>query len=142
VLRVGPLALLVLLASACGGNGDGDDGDGVRTPPPAPATNLQIQIWPQGRDGPFTMWTLTCPGGGSLPNAEEACRRLSELGDRAFAPTPKDMACAEIFGGPQVAEVRGTFDGAPVQARFSRNDACEMERWKRVEFLFAESGPT
>ena len=145
MIRIGPLALLVLFACACGGNGDADGGDGARTSPDEPATNLQIQIWPNGQDGqrsPFTLWTLTCPAGGSLPNPEEACRRLDELGNRAFAPTPGDVACAEIFGGPEVAEVRGTFRGDPVEARFSRNDSCEMERWKRVEFLFVRSGPT
>ena len=145
MLRIGPLALLLLFACACGGNGDDEGGD-ARTPPPAaPATNLQIRIWPNGRErqrSPFTLWTLTCPPGGSLPNPEEACRRLEELGNRAFAPTPGDVACAEIFGGPEVAEVTGTFRGERVEAQFSRNDSCEMERWKRVEFLFVRSGPT
>jgi hypothetical protein len=46
------------------------------------------------------------------------------------------MACIEIYGGPQVAEVRGTFRGRQVAARFSREDGCQIERWDRVRFLF------
>lgn len=100
------------------------------------ATQVQISVWFSGVDGPVRTWTLECPPGGSLPNAAEACDRLEAMGDEAFKPVAKDIACAQIYGGPEVAEVRGTFDGQPVEARFNRTDACEMERWTRHEFLF------
>jgi hypothetical protein len=142
VLRIGVLCSVVLLACACGGDDDGQSDE-----PEAPSrmetpTNLQITIWPSGQDGPYTQWTLTCPPGGSLPNAAAACRRLNTLGNRAFAPTPKDVVCADIYGGPQVAEVKGSFEGRLVEARYSRTNACEIERWERVKFLLASSGPT
>jgi hypothetical protein len=140
VLRPALLLAVVALASGCGGSSD-EESDESRTSQDG-GTNLEIRVWPSGEDGPLTLWTLTCPAGGTLPDAARACERLEELGTRAFAPTPKDVVCAQIYGGPEVAEVTGTFEGRPVNARFTRIDACEMERWKRVEFLFARSGPT
>jgi hypothetical protein len=140
VLRFGVVCLIALLASACGGSGD-EEGDDSR-PSKEGGTNLEIRVWPSGQEGALTLWTLTCPAGGTLPDAAQACERLDELGAKAFAPTPKDVLCADIYGGPQVAEVTGTFEGRPVNARFTRTNSCEIERWKRVEFLFAQSGPT
>ncbi|MGH2922070.1 MAG: SSI family serine proteinase inhibitor, partial [Gaiellaceae bacterium] len=64
-----------------------------------------------------------------------ACRRL-EAFDRPFAPTPKNTACTLVYGGPQTAQVRGTFEGRRVNARFSRRNGCEIARWNRVRFLF------
>ena len=52
---------------------------------------------------------------------------------------PKDVACTEIYGGPQEADVRGTFRGRPVDAHFSRTNGCEIERWDTVQFLFPEA---
>ena len=52
-----------------------------------------------------------------------------------FAPTPPDIACAEIYGGPATARVHGVLDGKPLRAAFSRINACEMQRWDRVSAL-------
>lgn len=77
-------------------------------------------------------WTLECgPASGDLPNAESACERLAALED-PWAPVPADVACAEIFAGPQTVAVTGSFDGEAVDASFSRNNACETERFDRV----------
>lgn len=124
---------VAVVACGCGGDGGGDGGaDGSR-----PATDLEISFWPSGMNGASRNRTLQCrPPGGTLPNADAACTRLEELGDEAFRPVPKEIACAQIFGGPQVAEVRGTFEGRPVAAVFNRTNGCEMERWTRHEFLF------
>ena len=130
-----PLALLLGLAVvACGCARTADEGDTGTEPS---ATDLEISVWHSGMDGAAQKWTLQCPGGaGTLPRAAEACERLAELGQRAFVPTPRDVVCAQIYGGPQVAEVRGTFEGKPIDTRFTRRDSCEIERWERVAFLF------
>ena len=104
----------------------------------APAgTDLRITVWPNGPDETARhTWRLRCgPPGGTLPGARTACRRLGAI-DRPFAPVPKDVACAEIYGGPQVARVTGGFEGRSVWARFRRNDGCQIARWNRVRFLF------
>jgi hypothetical protein len=56
---------------------------------------------------------------------------------------PENIACIEIYGGPQVARVTGTFRGRRVWATFRRTDGCEIARWNRVRFLFPIAiGPT
>ena len=53
-----------------------------------------------------------------------------------FAPTPLNIVCTQVYGGPQEALVTGRFRGNPVSARFSRKDGCAIVRWNRVRFLF------
>ena len=105
--------------------GDGDE---------AGTTSLEISVTPGG-EAPTKIWTLRCPDGGTLPDAAEACRKLESLDD-PFAPVPEDVACTQIYGGPQEADVRGTFRGRPVEAHFDRGNGCEIERWDKVQFLF------
>lgn len=44
--------------------------------------------------------------------------------------------CTQIYGGPEEAEVAGTFEGAQVQAIFSRQNGCEIDRWDRLAAVF------
>jgi hypothetical protein len=99
------------------------------------STQLEISISLGGKDAPAKLWTLNCPVGGTLPNPTRACRRLEALDD-PFAPVPKRAACTAIYGGPQLADVRGTFRGRSVNAHFARGNGCEIARWNRVRFLF------
>ena len=99
------------------------------------ATALTIAVTP-GNGAPTRQRTLHCgPAGGTLPQAADACKKLAGL--RApFAPVPAGMMCTQIFGGPQVARVTGTFEGRNVRATFNRRGGCEIARWNRVSFLF------
>jgi hypothetical protein len=102
----------------------------------AVALSLTITVWPEGRPGPAHSWTLGCsPVRGTLPERAEACRRLAGLRN-PFAPVAPDTFCTQVYGGPQVALVRGTFRGHRVWTYFRRRDGCEIARWKRVKFLF------
>jgi hypothetical protein len=99
-----------------------------------PRTALVITFWPdeQASDR-FQRWTLRClPPGGTLPRPARACRRLARLGVAVLAPVPRGAACTLIYGGPQVALVRGAVAGRPVWARFSRRNGCEIARWQRL----------
>jgi hypothetical protein len=49
---------------------------------------------------------------------------------------PKNVACTEIYGGPQVARVAGILRGRRIGASFNRENGCEIARWNRVAFLF------
>ena len=85
--------------------------------------------------------TLTCvPTGGDHPDPEAACATLAAVGAGAFAPPPKDQMCTEQWGGPQVALVLGTVDGAAVRARFSRTNGCEISRWDALAPLLGSAG--
>ena len=104
----------------------------------AAKTELRITIWPRGKDEPNRKqtWTLRCnPTGGSLPKAVLACRQLARV-PRPFRPVAPDAVCTRIYGGPTVAQVRGTLRGRRVSATFSRKDGCEIARWDRVGALF------
>ena len=129
-MRLAVPAFVALVATGCMGQPEGDPGLKA-----APETILEITVTPVG-DGPTKIWTLRCPsGGGTLPDAAEACEQLSKMDD-PFAPVPKNTACTQIYGGPQEADVRGTFRGRPVNAHFDRGNGCEIERWDKVGFLF------
>jgi hypothetical protein len=123
------VVVLTLLAG-CGGDGGGD---GM---PTQSATDLRIIVWPNGRSGDKHEATLRCsPAGGTLPDAEEACRRLESM-ERPFVRPMGQDVCTEIYGGPALAEIRGTFDGSQVNATLARSDGCEIALWDRHQFLF------
>jgi Subtilisin inhibitor-like len=91
-------------------------------------------VQPQGAGGPTNVWTLRCePTGGNHPRAGEACEQLTAAKLEPLAP---GTVCTQIYGGPQVARVRGTFRGQRVDSRFSRTNGCEIHRWDSVRFLF------
>lgn len=124
------ILLIALAAVVCGCSTPlGDE-------PADRSTNLEISVWRAGSDGPVHLWTLECPDSGSIPNPVEACDRLAHLGGEAFEPVPSGVGCTQIYGGPQVAEVRGRFEGRQVVARYNRTNGCEIQRWDRVAFLF------
>jgi Subtilisin inhibitor-like len=119
------VAAFALLAG-CGGDGA----------PAQSATDLRIMVWPAGRSGDQHEATLSCaPAGGTLADAEAVCRRLGQL-ERPFRRPAGQDFCTEIYGGPAVAEIRGTFEGEQVNATFARTDGCEIALWDRHQFLF------
>jgi hypothetical protein len=115
-----PLLAAALLA-ACGSE----------KPAATPAqTNLLVQVDQDGHGGkPAQSVRVRCPG----PH----CAATHGLTARAFAPTPTGIACSMIYGGPETATVKGTLDGTPVDARFSRTDGCQTSRWRKVQKLLA-----
>jgi hypothetical protein len=127
-VRLAVLGFVLLLATGCMSRST-SDGDGR-----SESTSLEISVTPGG-EAPTKVWTLRCPEGGTLPDAAEACRKLESLDD-PYAPVPKDVACTQVYGGPQEADVRGLFRGRPVEAHFDRGNGCEIARWDKVQFLF------
>ena len=97
-------------------------------------TTLRITYWEDSaKPGESVTWTLRCaPPRGSLAQPARACRKLAAGGVRLFVPTPKNVACTEIYGGPQRARVVGVLDGKRVRATFSRTNGCEIARWQRI----------
>ena len=128
-MRAAALTLVALAATGCMSRGDSSTSDS------SPTADLQISVSIRNSEAPSKAWTLHCPPGGTLPDAAAACRKLGQIDD-PFAPVPEGTACTQIFGGPEIADVSGTFNGKPVDTQFSRGNGCEIERWKRVGFLF------
>jgi hypothetical protein len=120
------LSFVVLLA-ACG---EGGDAGGQTT---APQTSVEVTLWPGGRGAEgMQRAVLTCePVGGSHPHADEACAALASE-ENALEPVPGDVACTQIFGGPEEARVSGVVRGRAVDVMFNRSNGCEIDRWDRL----------
>jgi hypothetical protein len=132
VRAAGLVVAVALLTAGCAGADSSSSTK--RAAKPAARSGLVIEVSPGA--GPTKLWTLACnPPAGTLPRRARACARLARLAN-PFAPVPKDVACTEIYGGPQTAEVRGFFRGRRVRATFNRTNGCEIDRWNRVAFLF------
>ena len=130
-----PAAALIacLTLVACGSGDEDDDG---RTAAPGPqSASLAVTVQTKGPDGPTRRTRIECE---RLGEGNETCRRLAKLTARQLAPVPRDVACAQIYGGPAQARVTGVLRGERVDARFNRTDACEIERWEDNAALLAD----
>jgi Subtilisin inhibitor-like len=106
------------------------------------ATRLSVTyLEDSAKPGERIRWTLRCgPVGGTHPRRAATCRELARLGRRAFEPVPPDMACTELYGGPQIAIVTGEVDGRRVWVKLTRVDGCQIARWDRVPSLLPAGG--
>ncbi|TDB93333.1 SSI family serine proteinase inhibitor [Actinomadura sp. 7K534] len=143
LLFVAPGLAVLLFSAACGdeqanGNPAAEpSGTTSVQPSSSPAETLTIDVR-ASEQAPAKSWTLTCaPPGGDHPKAAEACAALTKAKD-PFKPVPKDQMCTHIYGGPEVATVKGTWDGKKVDAQFSRKDGCQLHRWTEVAPLFGD----
>jgi hypothetical protein len=105
----------------------------------AGAIDLRISYQASDAATPRTL-TLRCdPLHGTVARPGTACRRLRAIGADAFAPTPRGMRlCAQLYGGPMMAVVTGSYYGRSVWTRLTRRDGCAIARWNRVAFLFPQ----
>ncbi len=100
------------------------------TLPSGPSGSADLRIDLDDGSGHTATWTLTCePAGGSHPEPARACGVLGAEGGRALEDVPAETVCAQLYGGPQVATISGSWRGVPVSARISREDACQTDRW-------------
>ncbi len=138
------LAVLAALATVLGGCAAPDAPGGSAQPPPTPsptpaATVLTITTAPS-QGARVRTWTLTCqPPAGSHPKAQAACAFVGGAEASLLAPVPANQACTQIFGGSQIATVKGTWRGTPVDARLARTNGCEISRWDKVKALVGEA---
>jgi hypothetical protein len=120
-MRIALPLLAAALLAACGSN---------ETPAAGPSgTDLLVRVDQDGPKGskPAQTARVRCPGA--------HCAATKNLTVHSFAPTPKGVACSMIYGGPETATVKGTLRGQAVDARFSRTDGCETNRWRKVRHL-------
>jgi hypothetical protein len=147
-LTIPGLAAALALAG-CGSQQSGNStatptGSGVVRPGAAPQTDLTVTV----RGAPSataTTWKLTCdPVGGDHPDAQAACAALAGAKKQSkdpFAPTATDQMCTQIYGGPQVATVKGTWQGKAVDATFTRKNGCEIQRWSDLGKVLGKVPP-
>ncbi len=135
-MKVAPapaLLLAALVLVGCGGTPAAREGTGDVT------SRLTITVV----DAPGAaarVWTLTCePPGGDHPQPAAACAAIDAAGN-PFAPKPADMACTQIYGGPQTATITGTWRDEPVHAAYNRTDGCEIARWNKLSAVLGSGG--
>jgi hypothetical protein len=128
------LLAVALFLTACSGPGP-DAGSPAPDPSPAgtPTPNSVLSITVSDGNGATTTWRLTCdPAGGDHPGPAAACQALEQAAGTALPAVPSDVACAEVFGGPETATITGTWQGQPVNSQLARNNSCETARWEAL----------
>ncbi|MDX2562311.1 SSI family serine proteinase inhibitor [Streptomyces sp. TX20-6-3] len=128
--------VLASLATAAAGTA----GLGPLPPLPllSPPEGLTVTVSESGHPDADGTFELRCDdrAGGNHPARENACERLGQLakeGANPFEPVPADQFCAQVYGGPARAHITGTWQGRTVDARFSRANGCEINRWENLE---------
>ena len=134
---VAGLAVAITLAAVAG------CGDEETESAPIAGTELTIGLDADGPGGEAAVEAeVECPGANAPPTV---CDTIEELPDDPAAPLPPDTPCTEIYGGPDTVTIEGTLDGDPIEARLTRANGCEIERFDRfvplLSALFPEYEP-
>lgn len=131
MLRSAPAVLVAaaLLFSACGS-------DEATTPATGGGSdelaNFVVTVDADGDGGEAAKeLQVTC----EAPTDDDACGAAAGVSAADLAEPEGDVACTQVFGGPETATIKGTLRGEPVDARFSRSDGCEIARWDKVKAL-------
>lgn len=121
-----------------------DDGD-VLGAGPYPIADLIIEVQPDGTAAGTVSYRLACLGdtatltGDTAPgSADSMCLALNDdpARTRLLAGAPTDQLCTEIYGGPQLATITGTLDGASVATSVDRANGCGIDDWDRLLSVF------
>jgi outer membrane lipoprotein SlyB len=129
------LALGLLAAAALAGCGS-DDGTQAAGPT-GQLASLVVTVDDDGAKGAAKPRTLELDC--AKPTDSQACGAAAGVSAADLRKTPGDVACTQIYGGPEVATIKGTIRGEDVDATFKRTDGCEIARWDRVKDLLAEA---
>ena len=109
--------------------------------PTASGGSTELTIVVVDASGERLTWQLTCdPAGGTHPHPEAACAALLAHGERALPPTRKDVACTDIYGGPEKATISGTFQDRRVLSTLARTNGCEISRWNLLRGVLPSGG--
>ncbi|MBG6191246.1 hypothetical protein IWX64_002201 [Arthrobacter sp. CAN_A212] len=119
------------------------------TPDPAignAAAESQLSVVLTAGEGvePVT-YELACEAGepvgeSALPDPAAACDVLASNGDLIMAEPDPGMMCTQLYGGPETAVVTGTLNETQVNATFSRDNGCAIDRWDMFEPLLGSPG--
>ena len=97
---------------------------------------LTVTVDPDGAKGsePARELELDC----AKPTDSTACGAAAGVSAADVQKTGDDVACTQLYGGPEEATITGTIRGTQIDASFKRTDGCEIARWDKVEFLFPQ----
>src|SRR3954470_4599469 len=112
--------LLVAAALAGCGSDEGTQAGG----PTGELASLVVTVDDDGAKGagkPRTL-ELEC----AKPTDSQACGAAAGVSATDLRETGGDVACTQIYGGPEQATIKGKIRGVPVDATFKRSDGCEI----------------
>jgi hypothetical protein len=126
------LVPLVVIALAGCGSDEASQAGG----PTGELANLTVTVDRDGAKGAQEPQELKVEC--AKPTDSQACGAAAGVSPADIRPTSGDVACTEIYGGPEEATIKGTIRGEDVDATFTRTNGCEIARWDRVKALLAE----
>jgi hypothetical protein len=114
---------------------------------PVDRVDLTIRLREAPAAGEYVFRLVAAAGavldGSTLPAPAAALAAVERFGEDIFFPKPgPPKLCTQQYGGPQVAEVTGTFHGRPVRTDFRRTDGCEIARWNSLSALLGGTSGT
>jgi len=139
------LLFLAVFAVSCGSSDGSDSGgvdstisDGPLGAGPYPVATLDITV--THPDTGDISYTIACLGDtatllGDVPlSAESACTALADadVRTRLIDGAPVDQVCTEIYGGPDIATIVGTYDSNTVNTTVDRGNGCGIDDWGRL----------
>ncbi|HEY7144727.1 MAG TPA: SSI family serine proteinase inhibitor [Streptosporangiaceae bacterium] len=111
--------------TASPGPSSGGSGGAGQSGPAKVSLDIQVS---HGPGTAIRRWTLRCePAGGTHPDPAAACRALLHA-KNPFGPLPKGIMCPMIVQGAEVAKVRGSYLGRPVNITMEKG-GCWLARW-------------
>jgi len=86
--------------------------------------------------------TATVTGDPGPASADMMCLALNDpsINDRVVNGAPVDIACTEQYGGPEVAAISGTLDGAEIDTSFDRTNGCGIGDWELMRSFLPTPG--
>lgn len=98
------------------------------------STDFSLRIiYKANQDAKKEIYSLRCE-----PNSirvSKKCARLLKVSS-PFDSIELDKICSQIFGGTEIARIKGYWRGNKVDSIFSKSNGCEIDRWNKIRFLF------
>jgi hypothetical protein len=114
-------AALLALGFGLAGCGGGDDASSTAKEP-----QDRLEVVRDNGMGESVRVDLDCASGD-----RELCAEIARLLP-ALQPDP-DVACTEIYGGPETITITGTIGGVPIDTTVGRTDGCAIDRYDRLD---------
>jgi hypothetical protein len=133
-MRIGALLIGLILVAGCGSD---DEQAAAPTASGGSLAELTITVDEDGKGGAAAKTaTVSC----NAASDSKECAAVEKMKSATFEPTPGNIACTELYGGPETATVKGMLRGEAIDARFSRNNGCEISRWNAAAGLLGAAG--
>lgn len=133
-----PLMLLFVI-SACSSNPSANNADQDATSDGNRTVAVTVEVTDPDA-GIVGSRNVVCFGtnGGSHSDPEGACEVLKTVDMDVFSPVSGDTSCTEQFESSLTGNIRGKIAGKDVDADFSLNNGCEIDRWHALDGVWFE----